>query len=74
MYPEELFSQAELRILPRRVERRMGMIKESYAGYELLDVPEFGGFVDVIKKAQSPMKVVGGECFVLLMWRCNYFI
>ena len=32
VYPEELFSQAALRILPRRVERRMGMIKESNAG------------------------------------------
>ena len=45
-----------------------------YAGYEPLDVLEFDGFVDVTKKEQSPMTAVGGECFVLLMWRCNYIV
>ena len=72
VYVKELFSQAALRILPQRVERRTEMIKESYAGYEPLDVLEFDGFVDVTKKDHSPVKAVGGECFVLSMWRCNY--
>src|SRR5258708_7737657 len=60
-HAEALFSQTALRILPNKVERRMGMITDSYAGYEPLNVPDFGGFVDGSKKDQSPMKAVGGE-------------
>ena len=39
-----------------------------------MDVLEFEGFVDVTKKEQSPMTAFGGECFVLLMWHCNYIV
>ncbi|KAF8331506.1 phosphoketolase [Cantharellus anzutake] len=59
VHPEALFSHTALRILPKKVERRIGMIKESYAGYEPLDVPAFEDFVDTSKKEQSPMKAVG---------------
>jgi hypothetical protein len=62
-HPEALFSNEVVRILPKRVERRMGMIKESYAGYEPLDVPDFRGHVDPSKKNASPMKALGGAYF-----------
>lgn len=65
-YPEALFSHEVLRILPERVERRMGMIKESYAGYEALDVPDFKDHVDGSGKDASPMKALGGKHFFMM--------
>jgi xylulose-5-phosphate/fructose-6-phosphate phosphoketolase len=58
--PEGFFSKEVVRILPKRVERRMGMIKETYAGYEPLDVPDFKDYVNESGKDASPMKTLGG--------------
>ncbi|KAF8312100.1 phosphoketolase [Clavulina sp. PMI_390] len=58
--PDGLFTDAVLRILPPRVDRRMGMIKESYNGYTPLDVPDFKDFVSKKpEKDESPMKAIG---------------
>ncbi|KAF9517460.1 hypothetical protein BS47DRAFT_1371333 [Hydnum rufescens UP504] len=57
--PEAFFSKEVVRILPKRVERRMGMIKETYAGYEPLDVPDFKDYVNESGKDASPMKTLG---------------
>lgn len=59
--PGALFTEEVLRILPPRVDRRMGMIKETYNGFEPLDVPDFKGFVsEKAEKDLSPMKTLGG--------------
>jgi xylulose-5-phosphate/fructose-6-phosphate phosphoketolase len=64
--PDALFTDEVTRILPRRVDRRMGMIKETYNGYESLDVPEFQEFVSKKpEKDQSPMKAIGGASRVV---------
>lgn len=60
--PSALFAPEVLRILPPRQDRRMGMIKETYNGYEPLDVPDFKEFVsEKADKFMSPMKAVGSE-------------
>lgn len=58
--PGELFKPEVLRILPPRVDRRLGMTKESYDSYEPLDVPDFKEFVDdKVDQKLSPMKAIG---------------
>lgn len=58
--PYNLFTPEVLRILPPRVDRRLGMTKETYDGYEPLDVPDFQDFVDEkATKVVSPMKTIG---------------
>lgn len=60
--PGALFKPEVLRILPPRVDRRLGMTKETYDGYEPLDVPDFKNFVDdKAEKQLSPMKAIGGK-------------
>lgn len=60
--PGELFKPEVLRILPPRVDRRLGMTKETYDGYEPLDVPDFKEFVDEnTDKSLSPMKAVASK-------------
>lgn len=60
--PGDLFKPEVLRILPPRVDRRLGMTKEAYDGYEPLDVPDFKDFVDEKADRQlSPMKAIGSE-------------
>jgi xylulose-5-phosphate/fructose-6-phosphate phosphoketolase len=66
--PGELFKPEVLRILPPRVDRRLGMTKETYDGYESLDVPDFKEFVD--EKADeklSPMKAIAGKQYLFHM-------
>ena len=60
IHPEGLFTEEVLRILPKRIDRRMGMIKETYNGYTPLDVPDFQEYVSKKpEKDTSPMKAVG---------------
>lgn len=64
--PGALFKPEVLRILPERVDRRLGMTKETYDGYEGLDVPDFEDFVDEKPtKVLSPMKAIGGKLIPL---------
>lgn len=59
--PGALFSPDVLRILPPREDRRLGMTKETYDGYEPLDVPDFQDFVtEKADRFISPMKAIGG--------------
>lgn len=60
--PNEFIKESVLRILPERVDRRLGMIKESYAGYIPLDVPDFEPFGDDSMKEMSAMKALASEC------------
>jgi len=58
--PGALFSPDVLRILPPREDRRLGMTKETYDGYEPLDVPDFRDFVtEKADRFISPMKAIG---------------
>ncbi|CAE6412548.1 unnamed protein product [Rhizoctonia solani] len=57
--PDEFIKGSVLRILPERVDRRLGMIKESYAGYTPLDVPDFESFGNDEEKEISAMKALG---------------
>ncbi|CUA72515.1 hypothetical protein RSOLAG22IIIB_04912 [Rhizoctonia solani] len=56
--PDEFIKGSVLRILPERVNRRLGMIKESYAGYTALDVPDFESFGNDDEKEISAMKAL----------------
>ncbi|KAG8785735.1 hypothetical protein FRC12_017232 [Ceratobasidium sp. 428] len=56
--PDEFIKSNVLRILPERVDRRLGMLKESYAGYKPLDVPDFEGFGSDKPEEMSAMKAV----------------
>ncbi|KAB5595960.1 hypothetical protein CTheo_724 [Ceratobasidium theobromae] len=56
--PNEFIKESVLRILPERADRRLGMIKESYAGYIPLDVPDFEPFGDDSMKEMSAMKAL----------------
>lgn len=63
--PSTLFTPEVLRILPPRIDRRLGMTKETYDGYEPLDLPEFQEFVDEKPlRVISPMKAIGGAFHV----------
>jgi xylulose-5-phosphate/fructose-6-phosphate phosphoketolase len=59
--PDEFIKGTALRILPERVERRLGMVKESYAGYIPLDVPDFEAFGSNKMEEMSAMKSVASE-------------
>jgi len=56
--PDEFFKSSALRILPERIDRRLGMIKESYAGYTPLDLPDFEEFGSDKHGEMSAMKAV----------------
>ncbi|KAG9126059.1 hypothetical protein FRC07_005093, partial [Ceratobasidium sp. 392] len=56
--PDEFVKGSVLRILPEQVDRRLGMIKESYAGYEPLNVPDFEAFGSDEPGEMSAMKAV----------------
>jgi xylulose-5-phosphate/fructose-6-phosphate phosphoketolase len=59
--PNEFIKESVLRILPERIDRRLGTIKESYAGYTPLDVPDFEPFGDDNEKEMSAMKALASE-------------
>lgn len=60
--PTALFTPEVLRILPPRIDRRLGMTKETYDGYEPIDVPDFQDFVsEKADKVLSPMKAIGSK-------------
>lgn len=61
--PGEFIKSSVLRILPERIDRRLGMIKESFAGYEPLDVPDFEGFGTDEPGELSAMKSVASQSF-----------
>lgn len=70
--PGALFTDEALRILPPRMDRRLGMIKETYNSYEPLDVPDFKEFVsDKTDEQVSPMKATAGA-FIFAM--CTYLV
>ncbi|KAG9093290.1 hypothetical protein FRC06_011577, partial [Ceratobasidium sp. 370] len=56
--PDEFVKSSVLRILPERIDRRLGMIKESYVGYTPLDVPDFEAFGSDKPGEMSAMKAV----------------
>ncbi|ELU39031.1 D-xylulose 5-phosphate/D-fructose 6-phosphate phosphoketolase, putative [Rhizoctonia solani AG-1 IA] len=56
--PDEFIKESVLRILPGRIDRRLGMIKETYAGYTALEVPDFESFGDDDSKEISAMKAL----------------
>ncbi|QRV77613.1 hypothetical protein RhiJN_05628 [Ceratobasidium sp. AG-Ba] len=56
--PGEFIKESTLRILPERMDRRLGMLKETYAGYEPLDVPDFEAFGSDKPGEMSAMKAV----------------
>ena len=56
---EGLISDTALRIVPSTVERRMGMIAESYKGYTPLDVADWKQFGRDAEEEYSAMKAIG---------------
>ncbi|CAE6415216.1 unnamed protein product [Rhizoctonia solani] len=64
--PNEFIKESALRILPERIDRRLGMIKETYAGYTPLDVPDFESFGDDEEKEMSAMKALAKYLTVVI--------
>ncbi|CEL62480.1 hypothetical protein RSOLAG1IB_04836 [Rhizoctonia solani AG-1 IB] len=64
--PDEFIKESALRILPERIDRRLGMIKETYAGYTPLDVPDFESFGDDKEKEMSAMKALAKYLAVVI--------
>ncbi|KAJ1303423.1 hypothetical protein OPQ81_011614 [Rhizoctonia solani] len=64
--PDEFIKESVLRILPERIDRRLGMIKESYAGYIPLDVPDFESFGNDDEKEISAMKALAKYLSVVI--------
>ncbi|KAH7336888.1 phosphoketolase [Rhizoctonia solani] len=64
--PDEFIKESVLRILPERADRRLGMVKESYAGYTALDVPDFESFGNDDEKEISAMKAVAKYLSVVI--------
>ncbi|KAF8606930.1 phosphoketolase [Ceratobasidium sp. AG-I] len=56
--PDEFIKDSVLRILPERIDRRLGMTMESYAGYTPLHVPDFESFGSDKREEMSAMKAV----------------
>lgn len=56
---EGLIGDSALRIVPRAIERRMGMIPESYKGYTPLDLGDWKTFGQRAEEEYSAMKAVG---------------
>jgi xylulose-5-phosphate/fructose-6-phosphate phosphoketolase len=69
--PDEFIKESALRILPERIDRRLGMIKETYAGYTPLDVPDFESFGDDKEKEMSAMKALASEWRIECVCICN---
>ncbi|KAF8685499.1 Phosphoketolase [Rhizoctonia solani] len=64
--PDEFIKESVLRILPGRIDRRLGMIKETYAGYTALEVPDFESFGDDDSKEISAMKALAKYLSVVI--------
>ncbi|CAE6469008.1 unnamed protein product [Rhizoctonia solani] len=64
--PDEFIKRSILRILPERADRRLGMVKESYAGYTALEVPDFESFGNDDEKEISAMKAVAKYLSVVI--------